>query len=136
MNARGTIDVSDGRQAAAMLLADIYGGNHVGKFGARGHVKPFIHFAQRNGGREWAKSFAHFHDGIDAIAHFGVAGVGQDTAMAQGTWPELHAAAVPTDDAPVSDQPGGFRACVREAFKRMDVDAAVELFEGFFDPGV
>ena len=45
LNPCGPVHVSDSRQAAAMLWADVYGRNHVRKFCLRRGVKPFVDFA-------------------------------------------------------------------------------------------
>ena len=47
-----------------------------------------------DGRREGAKGFAHLDHGVDAVAHFRVAGIGQDAAMPEGARAELHSAAV------------------------------------------
>src|SRR5690349_23643205 len=135
LNARGPVHMWYGRQAAAMFLADIHGGDHVGEFSLCRNVKPFVHFAQSDCGCEGAEGFAHLHHGIDTIAHSRMSWIGQDTAMAQGALPELHAAAIPTDNTAICNQPGGLLACIRKAFERVSFNAAVEVLECFFDLG-
>src|SRR5437773_2117886 len=135
LNSRGAVHVRDCRQAAAMLLADIHGGDHVRKFSARRDVKPFIHFAESDGGREWAESLAHLHHRVDTITHFRMPWIGQDAAMAEGARPELHAAAIPTNHMAICNQAGGLCTGIRKAIKRADFNAAVELLERLFDLG-
>ena len=133
LNAGGPIHVRDGRQSSAMLGSDIHGRDHVRKFSAVRDVEPFIDFSQGDRGRERTEGFAHFDHRVDAIAHFGMARVGQDAAMPQGARAEFHAAAIPADHATIRDQPRGVRAGVGKVCEVVNLDAIVKFSERLFN---
>ncbi len=124
LNAGGAVDVGDRGEGGAMLGANVGGHDHVGKLETARDFEPVLNLLEADGGREWAEGFAHFDHRVDAVAHFGVAGIGEDAAMAEGARAELHAAAVPAEDAARFDELGGFGAGFGERCEARDFDAA------------
>ena len=107
LHAGGAVDVGDGGQGGAPLLAHIDDGDHVGQAGAGRDIEPAVDFLQRDGGRERPERFALLDHGVDPVAHFGMAGIGQDAAIAEGARAEFHRAAIPRQHAALRDQLGG-----------------------------
>ena len=133
LDAGGAVDVGDGGERAAPLLADVDDGDHVGKVGAWFDAKPAINFLERDGGGEGAEGFALFDHGIDAVAHFGMAGVGEDAAVAEGARAEFHGTAVPSEDGTGGDEVGGGAAGFVEGGEGADFDLSGEGGEGLLD---
>src|SRR5438876_115512 len=59
--------------------------------------------------------------------------IGQDAAMAQGSRPEFHAAAIPANHTAIRNQLCRLSARLQQILKRSDLNAIVKLFKGFFD---
>ena len=76
LNPRRPIYVSDGRQSSAVLREDIHSRNHVGEFGMRRDIKPFVYFAQSDGRGKGTESFTHFDHSVDSITHFQMPRIG------------------------------------------------------------
>ena len=118
--------MSDRRQLSAHLGADVDDADHVGQFGARRHLKPAMRLFHRAGGREGPEGLALLDHGVDAVAHLGTPGIGQDAAIAERARAVLHAAAEPGDDAPIRNQPCRAGAGLFERVEALPLDLAVE----------
>jgi hypothetical protein len=102
LDAGGAVDVGDRRQ---VLRPDLGGEQHVRR-GQRPALEPLGGALGEHGGREGAPGLAPL-DAIDAAPVLGLAGIGQDGAMAEGARPDLAAALEPADDLVVGEVAGG-----------------------------
>ena len=93
-------------QLIAHLGTDVDDADHVGKFRARRNLEPAVRFFHRTRRRKGPEGLALLYHGIDAVAHLGVPGIGQDAAIAERARSVLHASARPRDHAPVGDKFG------------------------------
>ena len=106
LQARGAVDVRDRGQLIAQLGTDVDDADHVGEFSAGLDLEPAVRLFHRAGRRKGPEGLALLYHGIDAVAHLGMPGIGQDAAIAERARTVLHAAARPRDDAAVGDELG------------------------------
>ena len=112
-----------------MLGADVHRHDHERQLRARRHLEPTRRFFHGHRGRERPERFTHLHHGVDAVAHAGVAGVGENAAMSQSPGPELQASAIPRHHAAIRDQARGPPARLGESGEPDDVDSIGERRE-------
>src|SRR5262245_54020483 len=128
LDARGAVDVGDGRQA---LRLDLGGEEHVGR-GQRSALEPVGGAGGKHGGRERAPGFAPL-DAVDAAPVLGLAGIGEDRAVAEGARADLAPALEPADDLVVDEVAGGG---VGPVGRWLPSDAVAVALEGRFDRGI
>ena len=125
--------MGDRRQLRAVFVADVNSRDHVRQFHHRRYIEPQMHLLQRDRRRKRAKRLAHFHHGVDAVAHFRSSGVREDTAVPEGARSELHRPPVPPDNPALGDQLRRLRAGLVKSVVELGIDLAVELPQRGFD---
>jgi len=73
--------VGNGGQLISEFLTHVHRHDHERQLGVGRDLEPAIDLLDRHGGRERPERLPHLHHGIDAIAHLGMAGIGQDAAV-------------------------------------------------------
>jgi len=106
--------VGDRGQPVPAFLTDVDRHDHERQLGLGRHLEPAIDLLDRYGWGERPERLPHFHHGVDAIAHLGMAGVGEDAPVSQRPRAELHATTIPRHDPAPRDEPGGLRAGLAE----------------------
>src|SRR5262249_46724831 len=64
--------------------------------------------------------------------HFGMAGIGENAAVAERPWAELHASAIPCDHSSIRDQLGRVAASFFERTEPIHRDRSAELAQRQF----
>ena len=92
-----------------------------------------VNLLERNGRREWAERLAHFHHGVDTVAHHRMARIGQYAAMAERSRAKLHSSPVPGDHVPTSNQLGCGGAGFAQSCESNCLDAVFKLLDRLID---
>ena len=105
LRARAAIHVSDGGDHAAFFGTHLRGQNHEGRIG--GGFQVFGGDFREHRGSKRTPPLAKFDGVVYLCIHFGIAGIGQNRAAAEGARPKFHAALKPAENFSVGQHFGG-----------------------------
>src|ERR1035438_5945803 len=127
--------MGDGRQQGANLWAHIDDRDHVRQLSARRYTEPAVSLLNGTSGRKGTKGLALLDHGVDAVAHLGVAWIGEDASIAESTRAVFHAATIPGDDSTVGNETGCGGTGFFERMEAFPLDSAVEALQSGLDLG-